>query len=228
MPIDLRSGRSEAAAQVLLSNGSAESRRSARGHEELGQFRRAASPPCLSETDPFEPVMLFPVRSHPDAPRYFQGVHGPVNIIDEHRQRTSPQANLLMQLADCARGHILTGPTRTSRRSPRPVALAGRSPMMGPVQQQIPPSIRGTAGNNNCGTMRTITADWLTIPCSELSWTAEVSHWFILSRSCHRTRLARASDRTLDLEPASSPRQPADLHGPSGCDRPGLQGDGTR
>jgi len=91
-------------------------RKPARGHEGLGQFRRAASPPCLSETDPFEPVVFFPVHSHPDAPGHFQGVHGPVNIIDEHRQRRSPQANLLMQLADCARGHILTGPRRKAVR----------------------------------------------------------------------------------------------------------------
>lgn len=131
MPIDLRSGRSEAAAQVLLSNGSAESRRSARGHEGLGQFRRAASLPCLSETDPFEPVMLFPIHSHPDAPRYFRGVHGPVNIIDEHRQRTSPQANLLMQLADCARSHPHRAYANQSEKS-TPSRPRGQVPHDGP------------------------------------------------------------------------------------------------
>lgn len=75
--------------------------------------------------------MLFPVHSHPDAPRYFQGVHGPVNIIDEHRQRTSPQANLLMQLADCARSHPHRAYANQSEKS-APSRPRGQVPPDGP------------------------------------------------------------------------------------------------
>jgi UDP-glucose 4-epimerase len=48
--------------------------------------------------------------------------------------------------------------------------------MMRPVQEQIPPPLRGTAGNHRRRPMRALTTDRLTIPGSELPRTAEVSH----------------------------------------------------
>ena len=52
---------------------------------------------------------------------------------------------------------------------------------MRPVQQQIPLSIRGTARDNNRGTMRAVAADWLSVPRGELSRAAEISHALILA-----------------------------------------------
>jgi hypothetical protein len=49
------------------------------------------------------------------------------------------------------------------------------------VQQQEPPSIRGTARDNNCGSMRAVAADWLAVPSGELLRAAEVSHALILA-----------------------------------------------
>jgi hypothetical protein len=125
--------------------------------------------------------VLLSVYSHPDAPRYFQGIHGPVSVVDQDRLRGSLQADLLVQLSNCARGHILAGLARTGGRSPRPVALPGGAAVMHPVQQQILPPIGGAARDNYCGSVRTVTADWLAVLCGELSRAAEVSHVLILA-----------------------------------------------
>jgi hypothetical protein len=51
------------------------------------------------------------------------------------------------------------------------------------VQQEVPPPLRGTAGDHNRRPMRTLTADRLAIPRGELLLTAEITHAAILTAS---------------------------------------------
>lgn len=53
--------------------------------------------------------------------------------------------------------------------------------MMRPVQKEVTPSLRGTAGNHGRRPMRALTTNRLTVPSSELSQAAEVSHGLILA-----------------------------------------------
>src|SRR5215472_10817138 len=88
---------------------SAEARGSAPGQERRLQLRGLAAPPGLGETDPLEPVVFLPVHHDLRAPRDLQGEHRPVDPVGQNGLRSSPPADLLLQLAGNARAKVLAG-----------------------------------------------------------------------------------------------------------------------
>ena len=81
--------------------------------------------------------------------------------------------------------------------------------MMRPVQKEVPPPFRGTAGDHGRRSMRTIPADRLTVPGGELLWTTEVSHGLILAPGW------------LQATPRGPGRASADAHYIAVCPVPG-------
>ena len=95
--------------------------------------------------------------------------------------------------------------------SPRPVALAGGTAVVRAVQQEVPPPVRGAAGNDNRRSMWTIPADRFPVPGGELLCTAEVSRkpippfatsyrlWFCLTSRDGNDQRRRASLRASTI-----------------------------
>src|SRR5262249_23300290 len=95
---------------------------------------------------------------------------------------------------------------RPARRSPRPVTLPGRPAVMRAVQQQVPPPLRGAAGDDDRRPVRTLTADRLTIPCGERLSTSEISHVPIATASPEPSKLSA----TLWIHPLAPSQDRAD------------------